>query len=115
MARRLVEDLVAESVARLDKARVAFGHGTVDALQESLWLAAHTLGMSWQELERSMKSTVSAAQEKALADLVTRRIATRKPAAYLLKEAWLGKHTFYVEAIGYEKFEKVVQVEQPKS
>lgn len=97
MARRLVEEIVAESVVRLDEARVAFGHGTVDALQEAMWLAAHALGMSWRELERGMRSPVSAAQEKALHDLVTRRIATRKPAAYLLNEAWLGKHRFYVD------------------
>jgi ribosomal protein L3 glutamine methyltransferase len=97
MQRRLVEDVVAGCVVRLDEAGVAFGHGTVDALQEALWLAAHTFGMSWRELERGMKSPVSAAQEKALYDLVTRRIATRKPAAYLLNEAWLGKHKFYVD------------------
>ncbi|MGZ5571858.1 MAG: 50S ribosomal protein L3 N(5)-glutamine methyltransferase [Usitatibacter sp.] len=97
MARRLVEDIVAESAARLDEARVAFGHGTVDALQEARWLATHVLGMSWRELERGMKSPVSAAQGNALADLVARRIATRKPAAYLLHEAWLGQHRFYVD------------------
>jgi ribosomal protein L3 glutamine methyltransferase len=97
MARRLVEDLVARSAARLDEAGVAFGHGTVDALQEALWLTAHTLGLSWQDLERRMKSPMTAAHQKALGALVTRRIATRKPAAYLLNEAWLGKHKFYVD------------------
>ena len=29
--------------------------------------------------------------------LVDKRIRTRKPAAYLLNEAWLGKHRFYVD------------------
>ena len=97
MKRRLLAEVIGESASRLDQAGVAFGHGTTDALQEASWLAASVLGLPWDELQRSLQAPVAAAQARALHDLVTRRIATRKPAAYLLNEAWLGHHKFYVD------------------
>jgi ribosomal protein L3 glutamine methyltransferase len=97
MKGRLLADMIGESASRLDQAGVVFGHGTTDALQEASWLAASVLGMSWDELRGGMQAPVTAVHAKALHDLVTRRIATRKPAAYLLHEAWLGKHKFYVD------------------
>ena len=96
MARK-VADAVRDSATRLDAAGVSFGHGTVDSTQESMWLAAHALGLDWQALTAAMGRPIPAAAEKALAALVAKRIATRKPAAYLLNEAWLGQHRFYVD------------------
>jgi len=40
---------------------------------------------------------VDADHARALRALVVKRIRTRKPAAYLLNEAWLGPHRFYVD------------------
>jgi ribosomal protein L3 glutamine methyltransferase len=96
MARK-VADAVRASAARLDAAGVSFGHGTVDSMQESMWLAAHALGLDWPELTAAMGRPIPPEAEKALAALVAKRIATRKPAAYLLNEAWLGPHRFYVD------------------
>jgi len=96
MARK-VADAVRASAARLDAAGVSFGHGTVDSMQESMWLAAHALGLHWPELTAAMGRPIPPEAEKALAALVAKRIATRKPAAYLLNEAWLGPHRFYVD------------------
>ena len=76
---------------------MSFGHGTTDATQEAMWLAAHVLGVPWAGLAAAMDEPISAANEAALRALVARRIATRKPAAYLLNEAWLGPHRFYVD------------------
>ena len=94
---RTVADAVRDSATRLEEAGVSFGHGTVDAVQEALWLAAHALGRDWPALTASMEKPIPAAAQKTLSDLTARRIATRKPAAYLLREAWLGKHRFYVD------------------
>ena len=96
-ARRRVEDAVREAAARLEEAGVAFGHGTTNAEQEAMWLAAHALGRSWGELTAGLDDAIPAPAAKALRELVARRIATRKPAAYLLHEAWLGPHRFYVD------------------
>ena len=40
---------------------------------------------------------ISSAELKAARALIDRRIRTRKPAAYLLNEAWIGPHRFYVD------------------
>ena len=94
---RTVADAVRDSATRLDAAGVSFGHGTLDSTQESMWLAAHALGLDWAALTAAMGKPIPMEAEKALAALVAKRIATRKPAAYLLNEAWLGTHRFYVD------------------
>jgi len=88
---------VLESARRLDEAGVSFGHGTVDAAQEAMWLATHVLGIPWAQLQDALAKPIAAAHDRALKSLTARRIATRKPAAYLLNEAWLGPHKFYVD------------------
>ena len=95
--RRRVGDGVGEAARRLEAAGVGFGHGTTDAMQEALWMAAHVLGRDWHALNASLGDPLPAAADAALAKLVEQRIATRKPLAYLLHEAWLGPHRFYVD------------------
>ncbi len=95
--KRLVGQAVRDAADRLEKAGVSFGHGTTDAHQEAMWLATHVLGKPWDALAASLEQPISAAHQAALRALVSRRIATRKPAAYLLNEAWLGPHRFYVD------------------
>jgi ribosomal protein L3 glutamine methyltransferase len=94
---RLVADAVRDSARRLGEGGVAFGHGTTDATQEAMWLAAHVLGVCWDELNASMAKRIAPVRERELRELVAARISTRKPAAYLLHEAWLGTHKFYVD------------------
>ncbi|QJR14122.1 50S ribosomal protein L3 N(5)-glutamine methyltransferase [Usitatibacter palustris] len=88
-------DLLEEAVARMEAAGVSFGHGTVNALDESVWLLLHTLGVPYAEMDEHI--VVSAAKARTYRALVSKRIATRKPAAYLLNEAWLGPYKFYVD------------------
>lgn len=95
--KRRVGEAVRESAARLDAAGVAFGHGTTDSTQEAMWLAAHALGVDWQALAASLDEPIAADASERLRKLTDQRIVTRKPAAYLLNEAWLGPHRFYVD------------------
>ena len=57
----------------------------------------HALGLPVGDLNSHLDDPVAAAGAKAARSLVKRRILTRKPAAYLLNEAWLGPHRFYVD------------------
>ncbi len=92
-----VRSLVLGAASRLEEARVSFGHGTTNAIDEAAWLVLHSLGLPVDQLGPYLDLAVDAERAKAATALVARRIRTRKPAAYLVKEAWLGPHRFYVD------------------
>ena len=92
-----VRELLAEAVERFDAAGLAYGHGTTNALDEAAWLIQHALGRPPRDIAPLLDRQLDAVQAKAVRALVTRRIRTRKPAAYLTHEAWLGPHRFYVD------------------
>jgi ribosomal protein L3 glutamine methyltransferase len=92
----LVELITAQS-ARLKQAGVSFGHGTSNAFDESAWLVLWALGLPLDALEARAQHQVAADEQAKAEALVTRRIETRQPAAYLTREAWLQNVPFYVD------------------
>jgi ribosomal protein L3 glutamine methyltransferase len=96
-ARRTLRALLEQSVGRFEDARLAYGHGTANALDEAAWLILHALGYPLHELDPHLDEVLDEARWRKARSLIDRRIRTRKPAAYLLKEAWLGPHRFYVD------------------
>ena len=92
-----VRSLVLGAAARLEEAGVSFGHGTTNAIDEAAWLVLHSLGLPVSELGPYLDLAVDDGRAKAASALVAKRIRTRKPAAYLLGEAWLGPHRFHVD------------------
>src|SRR4051812_36426342 len=90
-------DLVEASAARLAGAGVAFGHGTMNAFDEAAWLVLWQLGLPIDDLDSVAGMAVSPQQQDSVAELVTERIMSRKPAAYLTREAWLQGVPFYID------------------
>jgi ribosomal protein L3 glutamine methyltransferase len=83
--------------ARLTEAGVSFGHGTVNAFDEAAWLALWRLALPLDALDEHAGQDLTPEQLAQIAALVDERIATRKPAAYLTREAWLQGVPFYVD------------------
>lgn len=92
-----VIELVQASAARLDAAGVAFGHGTTNAFDEAAWLVLWQLGFPLDDLDGVADVVISPQQQATVEVLITQRIETRKPAAYLTREAWLQGVPFYVD------------------
>lgn len=90
-------DLITAQSARLKQAGVSFGHGTTNAFDEAAWLVLWALGLPLDALEERARREVDPADQAKAEALVGERIATRKPAAYLTKEAWLQNVPFYVD------------------
>ncbi|MDI9334742.1 MAG: 50S ribosomal protein L3 N(5)-glutamine methyltransferase [Cytophagales bacterium] len=89
--------LIHQQAARLTDAGVSFGHGTLSAFDEAVWLALWAMQLPIDDLDAVADAPVSALDEAAVIDIITQRITTRKPAAYLTREAWLQGVPFYVD------------------
>ena len=92
-----VGDAIEAASRRLRAARLAYGHGTFNAREESAWLVLHACRIPHDNLEGKLGRSVSKVEARRLEKLVERRILERIPAAYLTRQAWLGEHRFYVD------------------
>jgi ribosomal protein L3 glutamine methyltransferase len=96
-ATRTVRALLAYGIRKFETAGLSYGHGTTNALDEAAWLVLHATGFPLDELNAHLDEPLTDARYTAAKRLIERRVRTRKPAAYLTNEAWLGKHRFYVD------------------
>jgi ribosomal protein L3 glutamine methyltransferase len=92
-----VDGWLRDTERRLKAARVSYGHGTTNAWDEAAWLVLHALKLPLNTLEPHLERALTAAEVRRVTALVDERIRTRKPAAYLTHEAWLGEYSFYVD------------------
>jgi ribosomal protein L3 glutamine methyltransferase len=92
-----VIELIESAAKQLADAGVAFGHGTANAFDEAAWLVLWRLGLPLDELDSVTAQAVSPEHQTQVAQLLRERINTRKPAAYLTREAWLQGVPFYID------------------
>lgn len=94
-------ELINASAQQLTDAGVAFGHGTTNARDEAAWLVLWQLGLPLDSAldgpDSIANQPVAPEKQTQVATLLIARISTRKPAAYLTREAWLQGVAFYVD------------------
>lgn len=83
--------------ARLLDSDVFFGHGSLDAYDEAVYLTLFAMGLPPHELDPYLDQTLTEEQRATLATFMNRRIDERIPAAYLTGEAWLMGRRFRVD------------------
>jgi ribosomal protein L3 glutamine methyltransferase len=94
---KTIRTLLPYGVERFEKAGLSYGHGTTNAVDEAAWLILHAMGLPPRDLASHLDTPLTESQVKAAKSLLDRRARSRKPAAYLIHEAWLGPHRFYVD------------------
>jgi ribosomal protein L3 glutamine methyltransferase len=108
-----LKQLIQTSADQLEQAQIAFGQGTLTAIDEATWLVLWQLQLpldldlteDFQQLQAQVLAwqpkldvvNLSLANVQACQALIAKRIQTRKPAAYLTQEAWLQGISFYVD------------------
>ena len=97
-----VGSLIASGTELLQAAGISFGHGTTNAFDEAAWLVLWRLGLPLDaplgdDIDSVQNQAVTPAGRALVATLFEERISTRKPAAYLTREAWLQGVSCYVD------------------
>jgi ribosomal protein L3 glutamine methyltransferase len=96
-ALKTVRDLVRWGASEFGRARLHFGHGTDNALDEAFHLVTWALKLPHDIPGTYLDGAVTAAERKRVIGLLKQRIRTRRPAAYLTGEAWFAGLPFAVD------------------
>jgi ribosomal protein L3 glutamine methyltransferase len=92
-----VGGLISSGARRFRRGRIAYGHGTTNARDEAAYLALHALDLPLDAGTAVFRRQVDPRDARRVLDLFERRIRSRKPAAYITGEAWLGDFRFHVD------------------
>ncbi len=92
-----LETAVVQVIDWLTDASVAFGHGVDNAEEEAMWLVLSACNEELGQADYDWGNWLGSEQINAVEKLVSARISTRKPLAYLLREAWFAGIPFYVD------------------
>ena len=93
-----VGDLIKRGARRLKRAKVFYGHGTDNAVDDAAALVFHALNLSHDLGDAVYRKRVSASARGRAEALITRRIKDRLPAVYLTNKTWFAGLPFYVDA-----------------
>jgi len=88
--------LVLQAERRFKRARLYFGHGTDNARDEAVFLVFHALDLPFACSDAVLDAPLTAAEVSKVEALVSSRISTRRPAAYLTGRMWFAGHEFEV-------------------
>jgi ribosomal protein L3 glutamine methyltransferase len=92
-----LRDVLRYAVSRFNAAKLVFGHGSSNALDEAAYLLLHTLHLPLDNLDTYLDAHLLPDEVAQILKVIERRATERVPAAYITNEAWLGTYQFYVD------------------
>jgi ribosomal protein L3 glutamine methyltransferase len=90
-------DFVRHAASRFIAAKLVFAHGATDPVVEAAFLVCEALHLHPDRFEMFATARVTATEAKTILGLIERRVATRKPAAYLVNKIYMRGLPFYVD------------------
>lgn len=92
-----VEQLLRQVAARFEDAKLSYGHGTDNAVDEAAWLVFTVCKLSHRDSAASYLRAVTPAERAEVERVAALRIERRIPLAYLLHQAWFAGLEFHVD------------------
>ena len=90
-------DTVRWAMSEMERFEVSLGHGTADYWEEATFLVLRTLKLPFDRLEAFWNARLTQDELWEVLRNIDARVHDKVPAAYLLKEAWLTGHVFYID------------------
>ncbi len=94
---KTIRDVYRWAVTELENAEISYGHGSPDSFEEASFLICRALKLPFDSFDMFLDANLTANELTRLVHLVDRRVHDRTPTAYLLREAWLTEHRFYID------------------
>jgi ribosomal protein L3 glutamine methyltransferase len=92
-----VRDWLRYAVTSMTRAGLVYGHGTNNAVDEAAFLILSTLDLPIEDINPWLDCRLTSAERDNVEFVISTRIETRKPAAYLTNAAYIQGHKFYVD------------------
>ena len=92
-----IGDLVRWGTSCFCEAELVFGHGTDNALDEAFALVRYSLHLPHEIPPYMILTRLTKSERRRVVNLLMERISSRKPAPYLIQEAWFAGMPFYVD------------------
>lgn len=96
-----IRDLLRFAVSRFTAAKLSYGHGTTNALDEAAFLLLEALRLPIDDINPWLDARLTRAERERLLGLIDARVVTRKPAPYLVGRA-------YIQGLGFAVDERVI-------
>jgi ribosomal protein L3 glutamine methyltransferase len=99
IAKNLVtlRDVIRYGMTLFSREEVFFGHGTDNSLDEATFMALHVLHLPPDLPSHFVEARLLESEKQDILALYLERAESRKPAAYLINEAWFAGMSFYVD------------------
>ncbi len=85
------------AVARFRAARLAYGHGTTNAVDEAAFMVLEALRLPIDRIDPWLDLVPTPAEKARLVTLIEARVALRMPAPYLLEAAYMQGVRFHID------------------
>lgn len=92
-----IRDWLRYAVTSMTRAGLVYGHGTANVVDEAAFLILTTLDLPIEDINPWLDCRLTAAERDNVEFVISTRIETRKPAAYLTNTAYIQGHKFYVD------------------
>jgi len=92
-----IRDWLRYAVTSMTRAGLVYGHGAANVVDEAAFLILATLDLPIEDINPWLDCRLTAAERDNVEFVISTRIETRKPAAYLTNTAYIQCHKFYVD------------------
>jgi ribosomal protein L3 glutamine methyltransferase len=92
-----VRDLVRWGASEFEREGLSYGHGFATALDEARYLTLHALALPYDLADDYLDAVLTLAEREQVIEILQLRVSSRRPAAYISREAWFCGLSFYVD------------------